>query len=82
MNVISQSSSIKRRSNSEARDTCLHSCSDSSSGCDAQSLLSKVHHGYVAPLFGLDDVLIYFLEGDNQYTFLVDSLISIKAAWA
>lgn len=51
--------------------TCLDSCSDSSGGCDAQALLAKVDHGLIAPLFGLHNILIYFLQGDISCTFLV-----------
>lgn len=55
--------------------TCLDSCSDSGGGCDAQSLLAKVDHGLIAPLFGLHNILIYFLQGDINNTFLVDRFI-------
>lgn len=49
--------------------TCLDSCSDSGGGCDAQALLAKAHHGLVASLLGLHNVLIYFLEGHSQQHF-------------
>lgn len=55
--------------------TCLDRCRDSGSGCNAQSLLPKIDHGLIAPLFGLHNVLIDFLQGDIQSTFIADTLI-------
>lgn len=46
--------------------TCLNSSGDSSSGCNGQSLLSKVHHRLIASLSGLHNVFIYFLDGDGN----------------
>lgn len=46
----------------------LDSCSDGSRGCDAQALLAKVDHGLVAPLFGLHNVLVDLLQGQNKCT--------------
>lgn len=59
----------------DARATCLDSCSDRSSGCDAQTLLAKVDHGFIASLFGLNDVLIDLLQGDTNHSFTVHKSI-------
>lgn len=42
--------------------THLGGCCDGSISSQVQTPLSKPHHGLVAPVFGLSDVLIYLLQ--------------------
>lgn len=42
--------------------THLGGCSDGSISSQVETPLSKPHHGLVAPVFGLSDVLIYLLQ--------------------
>lgn len=42
--------------------THLGGCCDGSISSQVETPLSKPHHGLVAPVFGLSDVLIYLLQ--------------------
>lgn len=43
-------------------NTHLGGCCDGSISSQVETPLSKPHHGLIAPVFGLSDVLIYLLQ--------------------
>lgn len=45
-----------------AKPTHLAGCSHCSVGSQVETSLSKPHHGFVTPVFGLCDVLVYLLQ--------------------